>query len=49
MTISSSLAASVSGLAANATKLATISDNIANSSTPGFKRSVTEFTSLVVG
>lgn len=48
MTISSSLAASVSGLAANATKLATISDNIANSSTPGFKRSVTEFTSLVV-
>lgn len=48
MTISSSLAASVSGLAANATKLATISDNIANSSTPGFKRSVTEFTALVV-
>lgn len=49
MTITSSLAAGVSGLNANATKLATIADNIANSSTLGFKRAATEFTALVVG
>lgn len=47
MTISSSLAASVAGLNANAVRLATISDNIANSSTPGFKQSVVDFSSLV--
>ncbi|MFW2545443.1 flagellar hook protein FlgE [Primorskyibacter sp. 2E107] len=48
MTISSSLNAGVSGLAANATRLATISDNIANSSTYGYRRSETEFNSLVM-
>ena len=48
MTISSSLAAGVSGLNANATKLATISDNIANSSTYGYKRAQTDFHSLVI-
>ncbi|WP_291837108.1 flagellar hook-basal body complex protein [Limimaricola sp.] len=48
MTISSSLNASVAGLAANATRLATISDNIANSSTYGYKRAVTDFYSMVV-
>ena len=47
MTISSSLSASVAGLNANATRLATISDNIANSGTFGYKRVVTEFSNLV--
>ena len=48
MTISSSLNAGVAGLSANATRLATISDNIANSSTYGYKRAVTDFQSLVI-
>ncbi|MEM1287907.1 MAG: flagellar hook-basal body complex protein [Pseudomonadota bacterium] len=48
MTISSSLSAGVSGLAANATKLATISDNIANSNTYGYKRATAEFQSFVI-
>ncbi len=48
MTISSSLNASVAGLAANATRLAAISDNIANSSTFGYKRAETDFHSMVV-
>lgn len=49
MTISSSLNAGVAGLMANATRLATISDNIANSSTYGYKRVETDFHSLVLG
>ncbi|SET44114.1 flagellar hook protein FlgE [Oceanicella actignis] len=48
MTISSSLNAGVAGLNVNATKLATISDNIANSGTFGYKRAEAEFSSLVV-
>lgn len=48
MTISSSLNASVAGLSANASRLATISDNIANSSTFGYKRAVTDFHSMVI-
>ena len=48
MTISSSLNASVAGLASNASKLATISDNIANSATYGYKRSVADFHSMVI-
>lgn len=48
MTISSSLNAGVAGLAANADKLATISDNIANSSTYGYKRVVADFHSMVI-
>lgn len=48
MTISSSLAAGVSGLSANASKLSTISDNIANSSTYGYKRATTDFHAIVV-
>ncbi|SMX26146.1 Flagellar hook protein FlgE [Pelagimonas phthalicica] len=48
MTISSSLNAGVAGLAANATRLGTISDNIANSSTSGYKRVETDFTSMVM-
>ncbi|MEM5470006.1 flagellar hook-basal body complex protein [Celeribacter marinus] len=49
MTISSSLNAGVAGLSANATRLATISDNIANSGTYGYKRANTEFESFVIG
>lgn len=49
MTISSSLNAGVAGLNASATKLATISDNIANSGTYGYKRAVAEFHSMVIG
>ncbi len=48
MSISSSLAAGVSGLNANSQRLATISDNIANSATNGYKRSVADFHSMVV-
>lgn len=48
MTISSSLSAGVAGLNANATRLATISDNIANSATYGYKRSSTEFANVVI-
>ena len=48
MGLSSSLNAGVMGLAVNATKLATISDNIANSETYGYKRVDTEFTNLVL-
>ncbi|MEM9054565.1 MAG: flagellar hook-basal body complex protein [Pseudomonadota bacterium] len=48
MTISSSLNAGVMGLNANATRLATISDNISNSATPGYKRSYADFSSMVL-
>ena len=48
MSISSSLNAGVAGLAANATRLATISDNIANSGTYGYKRAEADFNSLVI-
>jgi flagellar hook protein FlgE len=48
MTISSSLNAGVAGLQANATRLASISDNIANSSTFGYKRVATDFESMVL-
>ena len=48
MTISSSLNAGVSGLNANASRLATISDNIANSSTFGYRRVESNFESMVL-
>jgi flagellar hook protein FlgE len=48
MTISSSLSAGVAGLNANATRLATISDNIANSATFGYKRANTSFETMVI-
>ncbi|MCF1710620.1 flagellar hook-basal body complex protein [Tabrizicola sp. J26] len=48
MTISSSMNAGVAGLNANATRLATISDNIANSATYGYRRAETDFTALVL-
>lgn len=49
MTLSSSLNAGVAGLSANASRLASISDNIANSSTAGYKRVQTDFHSMVMG
>ena len=48
MTISSSMNAGVAGLNANAARLATISDNIANSATYGYRRAETDFTALVM-
>lgn len=48
MTISSSLNAGIAGLQSNATRLGSISDNIANASTFGYKRVVTDFNSLVL-
>ena len=49
MSISSSLNAGVMGLKANANKLSVVSDNIANSSTFGYKRSEADFHSMVIG
>lgn len=48
MSMSSAMSAGVSGLAANSTRLATISDNIANSGTYGYKRMETDFNSFVL-
>jgi len=48
MTISSSLNAGVAGLSANASRLAAISDNIANSATYGYKRMESDFHSMVI-
>jgi len=48
MSISSSLNAGVMGLNVNAARLSTISDNIANSSTNGYKRSQVDFSSMVL-
>ena len=48
MSMSSSLNAGVMGLNSNAARLSTISDNIANSSTNGYKRSLVEFSSMVI-
>ncbi|MEM9422279.1 MAG: flagellar hook-basal body complex protein [Pseudomonadota bacterium] len=48
MSISSSLNAGVMGLNVNAARLATISNNIANSSTYGYKRAEANFSSLVL-
>lgn len=48
MSMSSAMNAGVTGLAANSTRLATISDNIANSSTYGYKRMETEFSAFVL-
>lgn len=48
MSISSALNAGVMGLQVNATRLATISDNIANSATIGYKRSDVDFASMVI-
>ncbi|MEL6519598.1 MAG: flagellar hook-basal body complex protein [Pseudomonadota bacterium] len=47
MSISSSLNAGVAGLNSNASRLASISDNIANSATYGYKKVRTDFASMV--
>ena len=49
MSISSSMNASVAGLFAQSTRMATIADNIANSSTNGYKRADVSFNSVVIG
>lgn len=48
MSLGSVLRTGVSGLNAQSTKLGTISDNIANSGTTGYKRAGVEFASLVI-
>ena len=47
MSINSAMLAGVSGLVANSSALSTISNNIANVNTVGFKRSQTDFQTLV--
>jgi flagellar hook protein FlgE len=47
MSLSSSLNAGLAGLSVNSTRLAVISDNIANSSTNGYRRADVDFASLV--
>ncbi|MET0546364.1 MAG: flagellar hook-basal body complex protein, partial [Caulobacterales bacterium] len=47
MSITSAMFAGVSGLSANSSALAAISDNIANMNTVGYKRNATQFTNLV--
>ncbi|MFT4076946.1 MAG: flagellar hook protein FlgE [Asticcacaulis sp.] len=49
MSINSAMQSGVTALAANATALATISNNIANSQTTGYKSVTTSFTDLVSG
>ncbi len=48
-TLYSSFNAGIAGLNANSTRLAAISDNIANSGTQGYKRVVASFQSMVMG
>jgi flagellar hook protein FlgE len=48
MSISSSMNAGLSGLSAHANKLATISDNISNSQTYGYKRADADFASMAI-
>lgn len=47
MSINSALNAGVSGLAAYSSKLAAVSDNIANVNTVGYKRNIVDFSTLV--
>lgn len=48
MSLSASLNAGVQGLAVNSTRLSAISDNIVNANTNGYKRTLTEFSSVVI-
>ena len=48
MSMSSAMNSGVAGLTAHSTRLATISDNIANSGTYGYKRVETDFDSIVL-
>jgi flagellar hook protein FlgE len=47
MSINSAMLAGVSGLVANSSAMAAISDNISNVNTVGYKRSQSDFMSLV--
>ncbi|VTZ50048.1 Flagellar hook protein FlgE [Methylocella tundrae] len=47
MSLFSALTASVSGMTAQANKLSTVSDNISNSDTTGYKQASTEFSDLL--
>ena len=47
MSLSSGLNAGVAGLSVNSTRLAVISDNIANSNTNGYRRADVDFSSLI--
>ncbi|MFB9913320.1 flagellar hook protein FlgE [Rhizobium paknamense] len=47
MSLTGSMNAAVSGLKAQSAKLSSVSDNVSNSSTTGYKRSETEFSSMV--
>ena len=49
MSLNSAMLAGVSGLTANSAALAAVSDNIANVNTVGYKRNVTDFSTLVTG
>ena len=49
MGIYSAMRTSLSGMTAQSSKLSTISDNIANQSTTGYKRASTEFATFVTG
>ncbi|MDO1560078.1 flagellar hook protein FlgE [Brevundimonas sp. 2R-24] len=49
MSINSAMLAGVSGLTANSAALAAISDNISNVNTVGYKRSQTDFQTIVTG
>ena len=48
MSIGGLMRTSVSGMNAQANRLSAVSDNIANSSTTGYKKQETEFSSLVL-
>ena len=48
MGIYSMMRTSASGMAAQANRLGTVADNIANASTTGYKRASTEFSSLIL-
>lgn len=48
MSISGMMRTSVSGMAAQSNRLATVGDNIANASTHGYKRAFTEFSTVVL-
>jgi flagellar hook protein FlgE len=48
MGLSGVMRTGVSGMNAQSSKLGTVADNIANSSTTGYKRAASEFASLVL-
>jgi len=48
MSISGMMRTSASGMSAQSSRLATVSDNIANASTHGYKRAFTEFSTVVL-